>query len=80
MCVRARAQPTLGLHAPTEQCARLIDANASLQLGSSTLICVPVPSEHAANGADIERAIQQAIGEANAQQIVGRDITPYLLR
>ncbi|KAL6564786.1 hypothetical protein OROMI_016236 [Orobanche minor] len=47
-----------------EECARLIDTNINLNLGSGVLIAVPIPSEYSASGNIIESAIQRALKEA----------------
>ncbi|KAF8009251.1 hypothetical protein BT93_J0288 [Corymbia citriodora subsp. variegata] len=62
-----------------EDCARLIDANNKLQLGSGILFAVPIPKEHSASGGFIEDAIQRAIDEARAKNIIGNAETPFLL-
>ncbi|PKI57739.1 hypothetical protein CRG98_021806 [Punica granatum] len=63
-----------------EECARLIDANAMLKLGSGILIAVPIPKEHAASGIKIENAIQQALKEARDRNVTGSAETPFLLQ
>ncbi len=40
---------------------------------------VPIPEQHAAAGAQIEKAVQTALQETQEQQIIGSNITPYLL-
>lgn len=62
-----------------EDCARLIDANHKLRLGSGILFAVPIPKEHSASGGFIEDAIQRAIGEARAKNVTGNAETPFLL-
>lgn len=62
-----------------EECARLIDANMKLGLGSGILIGVPIPAEHAASGALIESAIQRALKEASDNNVTGNSATPFLL-
>ncbi|XP_030457071.2 pseudouridine-5'-phosphate glycosidase [Syzygium oleosum] len=62
-----------------EDCARLIDANMKLRLGSGILFAVPIPKEHSASGQLIEDAIERAIGEARAKNITGNAETPFLL-
>ncbi|KAL6516322.1 hypothetical protein OROGR_019627 [Orobanche gracilis] len=47
-----------------EECARLIDTNINLNLGSGVLIAAPIPSEYSASGNIIESAIQRALKEA----------------
>ncbi|KAI3920456.1 hypothetical protein MKX01_000795 [Papaver californicum] len=62
-----------------EDCARLIDANLKLGLGSGILIGVPIPKEHAASGRMIESAIQIALKEARDKNVSGNAETPFLL-
>ena len=40
------------------------DASIELRLGSGMLIAVPIPEKYAADGAEIETAIQTAVIEA----------------
>lgn len=40
---------------------------------------VPIPREHAAAGQQIEEAIQTALSETQQKNIIGSEITPYLL-
>ncbi|KAL6965645.1 pseudouridylate synthase [Sarracenia purpurea var. burkii] len=62
-----------------EDCARLIDANIKLKLGTGILIAVPIPKEHSASGSLIESAIQRALKEARDKGIRGNAETPFLL-
>ncbi|KDP43637.1 hypothetical protein JCGZ_22951 [Jatropha curcas] len=62
-----------------EDCARLIDVNTKLKLGTGILIAVPIPKEHSASGNLIESAIQIAITEAREKKITGNAETPFLL-
>ncbi|XP_011045378.1 PREDICTED: pseudouridine-metabolizing bifunctional protein C1861.05 [Populus euphratica] len=62
-----------------DDCARLIDANLKLKLGSGILIAVPIPKEHSASGGLIESAIQIALREARDKNITGNAETPFLL-
>ncbi|KAI4353559.1 hypothetical protein L6164_002498 [Bauhinia variegata] len=63
-----------------EECARLIDANIKLKLGTGILIAVPIPAEHSTSGNIIESAIQKALKEARENNITGNAETPFLLR
>ncbi|XP_028094210.1 uncharacterized protein LOC114294287 isoform X1 [Camellia sinensis] len=62
-----------------EDCARLIDANMKLKLGTGILIANPIPKEHAASGSLIDSAIQRALREARDKGITGNAETPFLL-
>eukprot|EP00164_Ancoracysta_twista_P003006 GFYU01004007.1.p1 GENE.GFYU01004007.1~~GFYU01004007.1.p1 ORF type:complete len:358 (-),score=91.87 GFYU01004007.1:134-1177(-) len=59
--------------------AKMIHANAELQLGSGTVIGVPIPKEEAADGAVVEKAIEVAVREAKEKNVTGREVTPFLL-
>ncbi|XP_063785022.1 uncharacterized protein LOC134933611 isoform X4 [Pseudophryne corroboree] len=77
--------PHSGFRAPChvrneEEAAQLIASSLDLRLGSGVLIAVPIPPEHAASGQMIEEAVQQALKEARIQGIVGKAVTPFLLR
>lgn len=77
--------PDSGYPAPrtvysAKECASLIKANIDLNLQSGMLVAVPIPADQAANNREIEDAIQEAIRQAHAQNIRGKDITPFLLR
>ena len=48
-------------------------------LKASATAGVPIPEEHAAAGAQVEKAIQQALREADRKQAHGAAVTPYLL-
>lgn len=43
------------------------------------IVACPIPEEHAASGHAIEAAIQQALGEATAAGVAGKQITPFML-
>ncbi|KAG8470947.1 hypothetical protein KFE25_009368 [Diacronema lutheri] len=60
--------------------AAAVHAALALRLRSGQLIAVPVPAEHAAEGAQIEASIQRALGEADARGVRGPDATPFLLQ
>ncbi|XP_052089369.1 uncharacterized protein LOC127726068 [Mytilus californianus] len=60
--------------------AELIDAQLRLGLQSGILIAVPIPQESSADGEIIEFAIQQALTEAKNQNIIGKEVTPFVLQ
>eukprot|EP00891_Asterochloris_glomerata_P008129 jgi/Astpho2/8129/fgenesh1_pm.00120_%23_22_t len=73
-----------GCKAPTTiesaaEAAELMRSSQLLAMGSSILIGVPISEQHAAAGAQIEKAIQQALREADRKRIHGAAVTPYLL-
>ncbi|XP_028931724.1 pseudouridine-metabolizing bifunctional protein C1861.05-like [Ornithorhynchus anatinus] len=68
-------------HVPNEkEAAKLIAGALELGLGSGLLIAVPVPPDQAASAQEIEAAIQQALGEARVNGIVGKELTPFVLQ
>src|SRR5512135_2801437 len=63
-----------------EQAAQIIQAKFDLGLEGGVLIGVPVPEEYAVPNADIEPAIRQALKMAEAENIRGKAISPFLLQ
>eukprot|EP00727_Mastigamoeba_balamuthi_P007979 m51a1_g3801 putative pseudouridine-5 -phosphate glycosidase-like (577) ;mRNA; f:211573-214100 len=63
-----------------EQVAKIIDASIKLGMPSGMLVAVPIPQEHEARGAEVEAAIQQALAEVKSHKIVGREVTPFILK
>ncbi|HJQ58467.1 MAG TPA: pseudouridine-5'-phosphate glycosidase, partial [Vineibacter sp.] len=59
--------------------AEIIDAQHRLGLKSGILIANPVPQEHALPMADIDAMIDEACRSAEAEGVMGKDLTPYLL-
>jgi pseudouridine-5'-phosphate glycosidase len=47
---------------------------------SGVIIANPIPAHMAADGEVIEKAIQQSLQEVEEKGIIGRDITPYILK
>lgn len=62
-----------------QEVAALMSARDALQLKAALLVTVPVPAEHELPAGEAEHAILQALQEAEAQGIKGKDVTPYLL-
>jgi pseudouridylate synthase len=62
-----------------EEVAAMIDDKWSLGLKGGVLIAVPPPADLAMDPAEIERAIEQALGESRKQGIKGKAVTPFLL-
>ena len=62
-----------------EEAAAIVRAKTELGLPGGVLICVPVPEEHQLPAEEANTAIEQALAEANAQGVRGKDITPFLL-
>ena len=40
---------------------------------------MPIPEDAAAEGEEIERAVQKSLAEAGAEGVRGNDVTPFLL-
>jgi len=61
------------------QVARLAAARSRLDLPAALLVCVPVPGSDALPRSEAERAISQALKEAEGEGVTGKDLTPFLL-
>jgi len=61
-----------------EECAQILDINLTLGLHSGILVAIPIPVEFEAEGNLVERCTLQALEESKS--IIGRDITPFLLK
>ncbi len=59
--------------------AQLLAAKWAMGLAGGVLIANPVPAEHQLDPESMERAITEALAEAERAQIRGKAITPYLL-
>lgn len=73
-----------GIRAPTSvpdinAAADLSAVHLGLGLGSSVLVCVPVPEAHALPSETTRQAVDQAIIDAGAADIEGPALTPWLL-
>jgi pseudouridine-5'-phosphate glycosidase len=60
--------------------AQLLSAKWGLGHNGSVLIANPIPAAFEMDPADIEQHITQALKEANRQQIIGKQVTPFLLK
>jgi pseudouridine-5'-phosphate glycosidase len=59
--------------------ARVLHAKWGMGLAGGMVIANPIPSEFAMPAAAIDAAIEQALAEAKAQNIGGKESTPFLL-
>lgn len=59
--------------------ATLIRAQWAMGLQSGVLVCVPCPEEVAVPAEVVEPVLQQALKQAEAQGVRGKDVTPFLL-
>ena len=62
-----------------EEVAGIIQAREILGFPTGTLVATPVPAEHELPAAVAEQAIAQALAEAEARGVRGKDVTPFLL-
>lgn len=54
-------------------------AKKALKLRGGMLVANPIPQEYAMDAAEINRVIEEACAEADAQGVKGKEITPFLL-
>ncbi len=59
--------------------AAIYRAQRALQLPAGLLVAAPVPAEDEIPAAEVMPLIEQAVAEAEAQGVRGRDVTPFLL-
>jgi len=59
--------------------ARIAAAQRNLGLECGLVVAVPIPEEEALDESGMEANIAQALAEAEARQIKGKEITPFLL-
>ena len=62
-----------------EELARTVAIQSHIDTRTGVLIANPIPKEHALPKEAVEKLIQQAIHEANEQNISGYQLTPFLL-
>ncbi|MCB0837920.1 MAG: pseudouridine-5'-phosphate glycosidase [Bacteroidetes bacterium] len=60
--------------------AATIQAQESLGLKAGFLIANPIPAEYSMDKKIIDKAIREALADAEAQQITGKEVTPFLLK
>ena len=63
-----------------EECAAIIEGNDVLKLKNGIIFAVPVPEDKAAKQENIQKAIAEALEEADKKKIKGAEITPFLLK
>jgi len=63
-----------------EEAAAVIKAGLDLNLANGSVFAVPIPIEHEALGEKIESATRRALDEVEQRGILGRDVTPYILK
>ena len=62
-----------------EEVAQIFRAQQALGIERALLVTVPVPEEFEVPATDLERALDEALREAESQHVVGRELTPFLL-
>jgi pseudouridylate synthase len=62
-----------------EEAARIAHARRKLGLEGATLVAVPVPAESEIPADDLKGILAQALAQADAEKIAGRNLTPFLL-
>ena len=68
------------LDSPAEVAAAMHAADEKLLLNCGMLVAVPIPQEHAADGAAVEAATTAALAEADRLHLSGAEVTPFLLK
>jgi len=63
-----------------EDAARIIHTKRLHQLKGAILIAVPIPTQYALDANMMDQAIEQALLEAKQQNVIGYEVTPFLLR
>ncbi len=79
---RASQSPSLKVDMRVDtpaEVARIARARTELGLSTAILVCAPVPKEEQLPVAEAEAAIAQAVEEADAAGVSGKDLTPFLL-
>jgi pseudouridine-5'-phosphate glycosidase len=76
--------PESGFNAPlridsAQAAARMLKIKWDLALHGGVIIGNPIAKEYAVPSEKINKAIDEALRQANAQKITGKDITPFLL-
>ena len=62
-----------------DQVANIFRTQQQLELSSALLVTVPVPEEFEVPAAQLESVLNEALSEAEHNNINGRELTPYLL-
>jgi pseudouridylate synthase len=62
-----------------EEVARIIKARDELKMPNAILLTAPVPQEFEVSAEKLDKILQSALMEAESQNILGKEITPFLL-
>ena len=60
--------------------ARVFQKNKDVGVSTSTLVVNPVPVKDEIPGSEIEKIVDEAISVARENKIIGKDLTPFLLK
>lgn len=60
--------------------AKIVKSKRDNKLDGGVLVANPIPQEFAMDRKAIDKAIESALKKANKQHILGKDITPFLLK
>ena len=77
-CRESGLEAPLSAQNPTEVAAMLAVQN-DLGYRGGAVIANPIPESHAMDKGEMDRVISSALASANAEGVVGKAITPYLL-
>lgn len=76
---RGSGVPAPQVVAGIDEAARVAGTHLGLGLGSSVLVCVPVPEADALPSDVAREAIERALTEAGAAGVAGPEVTPWVL-
>ena len=62
-----------------DEIVSLFEARRALKLEGATLVTVPIPLEAEVSREWLEEVLAESLAEAADKQILGRDVTPFLL-
>ncbi|XP_015909347.2 uncharacterized protein [Parasteatoda tepidariorum] len=62
-----------------KEAAELIDSRDKLELDSGLLLAVPISEEFYEDGLETESVIEEALNDAKANGVKGKDVTPFVL-
>jgi pseudouridine-5'-phosphate glycosidase len=62
-----------------QEAAEILRAHWAIANAGGALICVPCPEEFAVPASQVEPRLQQALAQAEAGHVTGKELTPFLL-
>ncbi len=62
-----------------EEVARILRTKRELGMRGGTVIANPIPAEYELDALELDRAVETVLAEAEAADIRGKDVTPFLL-